>query len=165
MRYRRQRTGACASFPASAPSARLARASWSARASCPPTSPVFCGVLLASNKFWVWDLCFWRRAFTHFCNFFGFVLHVHIHEGRLLIFGAIRTLFCLSTVGIPGVFFRLLRPRCLLIVGLHLCSQHRLARVSYSGRWFSKKERTHISMYMSSVYRNEGKHITFMLMK
>ena len=41
MRYRRQRTGACASFPASAPSARLARASWSARGFLPTHLPSF----------------------------------------------------------------------------------------------------------------------------
>ena len=56
--------------------------------------------------------------------------------------------FCWSTFEIPGAYFPASSSSFLLTVGLHLCLQPRLARVSYSGRWFNKEERTHTSMYM-----------------
>ena len=69
MRYRCQRTDARASSLTSAPTARLARAGWSARGFGPPTSPVFCFVLwpVTSLGFGIW--CYLRNA----CNIIGFV--------------------------------------------------------------------------------------------
>ena len=66
MRYRRRRTEFAPAPICPPPSARLARASWSARGFGPPTSPVFCNVLrpVTSLGFGIGAKC----DFTTVCN-------------------------------------------------------------------------------------------------